>query len=224
VKRLIAATALLISVTSFSWAQATSEHEGHHPPDKGATAAAASASPAAKPGMSGSQGMMGGGGMMSMMENMPMMRMMGMMGQSGEGMGGMAMIDHVEGRIAFLRTELKITEGQTGPWNAFAEALRGNAKSLSAARGEMMPTPGTATQTLTDRLALQEKWLSARLEGIRAIRPALASLVSTFSDDQKKTAEEILAPHIGVGAMMQGGPAGQMSPGSSMPGRMMKGQ
>ena len=108
-KRLIAATAMLISVTSLSWAQATSEHEGHHPPDKGAAPA-----PAAKPGTGGSQGMMGGGGMMSMMENMPMMRMMGMMRQSGEGMGGMAMIDRVEGRIAFLRTELKITEAQTG--------------------------------------------------------------------------------------------------------------
>lgn len=161
---------------------------------------------------------------MSMMQNMPMMRMMGMMGQSGEGMQGMAMIDRVEGRIAFLRTELKITEAQTGPWNAFADALRGNAKSLSVVRGEMTPTPGSAIQTLTDRLALQEKWLVARLEGNRAIRSALANLISTLSDDQKATAEEILAPQIGVAAMMQGGPAGQMSPGSSMPGRMMKGQ
>jgi hypothetical protein len=180
---------MLISLNSFSWAQATSEHEGHHPPDKGAT----TPSPAAKSGMGKSQGMMGGGGMMSMMQNMPMMRMMGMMGQSGEGMQGMAMIDRVEGRIAFLRTELKITEAQAGPWNAFADAL-------------------------------QEKWLVARLEGNRAIRSALANLVSTLSDDQKATAEEILAPQIGVGAMMQGGPAGQMPPGSTMPGRMMKGQ
>lgn len=219
-KRWIAATAMLISLNSLLWAQATSEHEGHHPPDKGAT----TLSPAAESRMGGSQGMMGGGGMMSMMQNMPMMRMMGMMGQSGEGMQGMAMIDRVEGRIAFLRTELKITEAQTGPWNAFADALRGNAKSLSVVRGEMTPTPGSAIQTLTDRLALQEKWLVARLEGNRAIRSALANLISTLSDDQKATAEEILAPQIGVAAMMQGGPAGQMSPGSSMPGRMMKGQ
>jgi hypothetical protein len=88
----------------------------------------------------------------------------------------------------------------------------------------MMPAPSTATQTVTDSLALQEKWLAARLEGIRAIRSALANLVSTLSDDQKKTAEEILAPHVGVGAMMVSGPAGQMSPASSMPGGMMKGR
>src|SRR3569623_1000224 len=32
--------------------------------------------------------------------------------------------------IAFLRTELKITDAQSSAWNAFADALRSNAKSL----------------------------------------------------------------------------------------------
>jgi hypothetical protein len=88
-------------------------------------------------------GMMGGGmgnmpmmGMMKdmkeMMNNMSMMHSMGMMqrmGMMGGGMGGMATIDRVEGRIAFLRAELKITDAQADVWNGFADALRANAKS-----------------------------------------------------------------------------------------------
>jgi hypothetical protein len=115
--------------------------------------------------MGGSQGMKGGGGMMDMMGGkmpmMDMMQMMGMMRQSGAGMGGMATIDHVEGRIAFLRTELKITDAQTGAWNPSADALRTNAKNLGEVRAsmmpQMMPQAGAASQTLVDRLALQEK-------------------------------------------------------------------
>ena len=47
-------------------------------------------------------------------------------------MGGMpmmaAMAGHVEGRLAFLKTELKITDAQLPLWNAVAEAIRANAK------------------------------------------------------------------------------------------------
>jgi hypothetical protein len=64
------------------------------------------------------QGAMGG---------MPIMGMMGMM------MAMMEMSGHIEGRIAFLKTELKITETQMPQWNAFVEALRGNAGRMSGA-------------------------------------------------------------------------------------------
>jgi hypothetical protein len=147
-----------------------------------------------------------------------------MMRQSDDGMGGMAMIDHVEGRIAFLRTELKITDAQSSAWNAFADALRANAKGLAEVRASMMPQTGAAPQTLLDRLALQEKWLAARLEGTRAIKSALTNLVGTFSDEQKKTADELLAPHMGMMAMMSGMQPGQMGPGQMQPGMMMQGQ
>ena len=52
-----------------------------------------------------------------------------MMGGPGH-MGMMGMADHIEGRIAFLREELKITEAQMPQWNTFAEALRANARQM----------------------------------------------------------------------------------------------
>jgi LTXXQ motif family protein len=226
-KRLTLATALLLAtVSSSSWAQSPADYDVHHPDQKEAPAATPPTSPAAQSGMG--QGMMGGSGMMDIMGGrMPMtnmMQMMGMMQQSGAGMGGMATIDHVEGWIAFLRTELKITDAQASAWNAFADALRTNAKNLGEVRASMMPQADAASPTLVDRLALQEKWLTARLEGTRAFKSAVTNLASTLSDDQKKTADELLAPHMGMMAMMSAMQSGQMGPGQMMPGKMMPGR
>lgn len=235
-KRLKLVTALLLTtVGSSSWAQSAADHEKHHPQQQDAGPASAQPSPPAGQGMMGGGGMMGGsqemmgrGGMMNMMGSrmpmMDMMQMMVMMRQLGDGTSGMATIDHVEGRIAFLHTELKITDAQASAWNAFADALRANAKGLGEVRGSMMSQMGTAQQSLVDRLALQEKWLAARLEGTRAIKSALANLVGTFSEEQTKTADEILAPHMGMMPMMsamQGSrtESGQMQPGMQMRGR-----
>jgi hypothetical protein len=224
-KRLLIATMLTLATTGTAvWAQDPA-HEAHHPPQ--AATPAQPAPPSTQPGMGGMgmMNMMGGGA--SMMDMMGMMRIMGM---AGAGMGGMATIDRVEGRIAFLRTELKISEAQTSAWDAFADALRANAKKLGELRGATMTRLNAEQQppTLADRLALQEQWLAARLEGTRAIRSAVTTLYGVLLDDQKKTANELLAPHMGMMAMMSGRPGmmqpGQIPGGPMMPGPMMRQQ
>jgi hypothetical protein len=142
------------------------------------------------------------------------------------GMGGMATIDHVEGRIAFLKTELKITDAQNDTWNAFADALRNNAKRLGELRASMIPQA-----TLVDRMSWQEKWLTARAENTHSILTAYTELAAKLSDDQNKTVEQLLAPHIGmmsgvVGRMTDGRMGmgmGNMTPGQMpmMPGNPM---
>jgi len=199
----IASAPALAVIAATMWGQAANaqatpqDHEAHHPGGSAAQPAvpATPPAPSTPPAMGPQQGMMG---MMGMMSNMPeMMRMMGMM----RGMGGMSTIDRVEGRIAFLRTELKITDAQASAWNTFADALRANAQKLAAVRSAMMmPQPGaTAPQTLADRLDAQERWLAARLEGTRAIKAAFVPLYGVLSDEQKKAANELLAPHMGMG-------------------------
>ncbi|HLX14007.1 MAG TPA: Spy/CpxP family protein refolding chaperone [Bradyrhizobium sp.] len=238
-KRLMMATAFaLAALTIPTWAQSPAEHDPNHPTD---SAKSAPVPPAASPsGMGGPQGGMGNMPMMGMMKDMhnmmsgmSMMNMMGMMqtmGMMGPGMGGMATIDRVEGRIAFLRTELKITDAQASVWNGFADALRANAKKLAEVRASMLPKPGDAqprASTLAERLDLQEQWLQARLDGTRAMKSAFAKLNETLSDDQKKAANDLLAPHMGMGMMgmmgSQMGP-GQMGPGQMQPGQMRPGQ
>jgi len=151
------------------------QHDEHHP---------AAPPPAAGPGMPG--GMAGGG-------DMPMMRMM--MGRDGMSMMG-AMARHVEGRLAFLKTELKITDTQLPLWNAVADAMRANAKSMGDMAGGMMG--GSQTATLPDKLAMREKMMTAHLEALRRFKAAVDPLYAALSDEQKKTADELMIGPMGM--------------------------
>jgi hypothetical protein len=237
----IIAAALLLT-TAFAWAQRPAANDPHHPQDSTTQA------PAQGQTSTPSQQSTGAMPMMNMMGNMPMMMdmmrshmsMMNMMGMIGSRMGGMATIDHVEGRVAFLRTELKIADAQSGAWNTFADALRANAKRLGDVRSAMMAQREPQAPSLVDRLDLQERWLAARLDGTRAIKSAYVNLSGVLSDEQKKTANELLGPHMGMGVatgmglgmgmeMMPGVQpgqtgSGQMGPGQMQPRRMMPSQ
>ncbi len=244
-KRLMMATALTVAALAApAWAQTQkpAEHDSHHPSDSTKSEPAPASPPAAsQPGMSAPQGGMPMMDMMKgMMSNTPMTNMMNMMEtmqaakMMGPSMGGMATIDRVEGRIAFLRAELKITDAQAGAWNAFADALRANAKKLGEFRSSMMGKSGDAQQpaaTMADHLDRQEQWLLARLEGTRSMKAAFTKLNEALSDEQKKTANDILPPHMGMGMMAMMGSQmqpglmpGQMGPGKMQPGKMGPGQ
>jgi hypothetical protein len=195
VKRLIILL-MLAAATASSWAQAPGDPD--HLPQ---SVTPAPAPPTGQPGM----GKMGNTPMMGGMRNM--------MGP------GMAALDHIEGRIAFLRAELNITEAQTSAWNAFADALRTNAKKLAQVRGSMMPQPSAGQQqvpTIAERFDMQEQWLLARLDGVRALKSAFTSLYGTLLEDQKKTANELLLPHMEMGMMT-------MMPGLMQPVQMQPG-
>ena len=233
---MIATALMLAATTAVTSAQAPTAGDPHHPPQSATPAPAPAQPPTGQPGM-GMMGdmpminmmgrmrdMMGGsmpmmnmmGGDMPMMNMMAMMRMMEMMGL------GMAAIDHIEGRIAFLRAELNITEAQASAWNAFADAMRTNAKKLAEVRASMMARLDAGQQqapTMAERLDQQERSLLARLEGTQALKSAVTNLYGTLSEDQKKTANELLAPQMGMGmmAMMPGQTSGQMQPRQMQP-------
>lgn len=230
-KRLTMASAFAVAaLINPTWAQAPAGHDAHQPTDIAKSAAApANPTPAAGPsGMDAPQGGMSNMPMMSMMKDMQNMmssmsmmnnmEMMHTMGMMGPGMGGMATIDRVEGRIAFLRTELRITDAQADAWNGFADALRANAKQLSEVRASMAKPGDAQNPTIADRLDRQEQWLRARLDGTRTMKAAFTRLNETLSDDQKKAAGDLLAPHLGMGMMAMRG--SRMGFGRMQPGRM----
>ena len=177
-----------------------------------ATAAYAQQSPQPMPGwqmygpMQG-QGMTMGPGMMPMT---------GMMDPAG----------HIEGRIAFLKTELRITESQSPQWNAFADALRANSKRMSEQWAGMMPgtmmgsgtmgsgtmpmtrgamTPGMmmsgqagSAMSLPERLDWAEKHMTARIEMLQAMKGATAQLYGVLSDEQKGLADQLIHSPMGM--------------------------
>ena len=193
-----------MTVASPMWAMAQSAPDPHHPSDGSAPAPDAQVpAPASPPGMMG----------------MDMMRMMQMMHQGNPAMSGMSMqamdmsgmpmTDHIEGRIAFLKAELKITNTQADAWEAFADALRLQAKRIAEAR-KAIGESSAQSAGFEQQLANQEIVLSARLEGIRAIEAAYGHLA--LSAEQRKIAEELLGAHMGMmrGPMM-------MAPMHAMP-------
>jgi hypothetical protein len=157
-----------------------------------------------------------------MMQGM-MSQMMGMMGrmssmQSGGGMAPMscmsalASVDHVEGWLAFLHTELKITDQQKEAWAAFSESVRKYAEKLRGLgkMAQMKPAKKEGDR-FVQVLSGQEALLEARLDHIRAYRKFYEGL----SKDQKAVAEELLADHAGMGKadMMRRGGADMMPMG-----------
>ncbi len=146
--------------------------------------------------MMGGQGGMTGGGMMGqqgaapggqpdMRQMMPMMQNMMAMMSAQTGM----MAAHVEGRIAALKTELKITEAQTPQWNRFADALRATAKSMNDMHQKMMAMRTDKAKPLPERFTAREQAMTAHLAALKAAREALAPLYASFSDEQKKIAD-----------------------------------
>ena len=120
------------------------------------------------------------------------------------GIGGM-MGDHVEGRIAFLKTELKITDAQTPQWNVFADTLRANARRMSEMRNTMMQGgmmgQGGASVSAPDRLDRMEKMMATMVESLKATKATLAPLYAVLTDEQKKVADQLIHGPMGMGRM-----------------------
>lgn len=198
--RMALAAITVASALAVAEAQTTQDqdHEAHHPPD--ATTSQPSRPTMGRSGQSamgpGGKQMMGGGNADMMQMMMPMMRMMMEQGGMDAAGGPMGMMQprHVEGRIAYLKTELEITDAQSQQWNVFADALRQGTGAMAATRGGMM---GGTTVTAPESAEREVTLLSARLEAMKAIAAAETALYRVLNDDQKKIADELLSAPMG---------------------------
>ena len=102
----------------------------------------------------------------------------------------------LEGRIAFLRTELRITPAQAQAWEAFANTLRSGREHLDAARAALQE--GTTAADPMARLESFENHLRARTEAIHMTRMAFNTLYGQLDDAQKRMATTTMLPFIGA--------------------------
>lgn len=123
--------------------------------------------------------------------------MCSMMGQGGMmGMGGMAdMASHIDGHLAFIKAELKITPVQEDAWKGFADVLRTSASSMAQMQGMPMASPGAA-QTVSQAFDQKERLLATRLDTSKKLRAAWTKLDAALTPDQRKAAEGILIPRL----------------------------
>ncbi len=136
------------------------------------------------PGMMG-PGMMSRGGMMGMMAGCPMM------GAMAEGP------TYAEGRIAFLKAELGVTDAQKAAWDTYAEAIRHNLQSMKGMRQGMKAV--MEAKTPVERLDAHIGAMEGRLAALKEVKPALAALYGALSPEQQKKANGLLT---GMGCMM----------------------
>jgi hypothetical protein len=102
-----------------------------------------------------------------------------------------------EGRVAFLKAELGITDSQKVVWDAYAETIKRNLQSMQGMWQAMKSV--FEAKTPTDRLDAQIASMETRLAALKEIKPALAKLYAALSAEQKKKADEVLT---GMACMM----------------------
>jgi hypothetical protein len=102
---------------------------------------------------------------------------------------------HIDGQLAYLKTELKITAEQTPQWNVFADAFRAdkekNARLCKSTENKQTHAM-MMSANLPDSLEMTAVRLAARLESLRAMEVAVRPLYAILSPAQKKTADEIM--------------------------------
>lgn len=114
--------------------------------------------------------------------------MMGWGGRSDAVCGATA--GHVEGRLGYIKAELKITDAQEPLWNAYAAAARDNASAM-VARCTAVMNQRDAQASLPDRLDRYEQVMAAQLDAVRATGKALKPLYAALSDSQKQDADQL---------------------------------
>jgi LTXXQ motif family protein len=105
--------------------------------------------------------------------------------------------DHVDGRLGYLKAELKITDAQEALWKSYAAAAREGANTMVARCTAMMNRTG-ASLNLPDRLDQNEQLTAAQLDAVRAINKALKPLYAALSDTQKQTADQLFWGPMGI--------------------------
>jgi periplasmic protein CpxP/Spy len=101
----------------------------------------------------------------------------------------------VDGRIAFLKAELKITPAQETQWQQVATAMRENANALDHAITTVREQRGTADAV--QRLTLREQFAKVCAENDARLVTAFKPLYASLSSEQQQIANDLLIPHHG---------------------------
>lgn len=177
IKATLAAALLVMTAGSLAMAQG----QGHQMPMMGQGGCAM---------MDGNMGMgMMGPGMQGMMAQ-------GMMGQ---GMGPGMMMGKgpmMEGRLAYLKADLGITDAQAAAWDGYVSAVKARGDAMQSMHTTMMQAMQSGTAM--ERMNAHTTAMQSMMDSMNALKPATEALYKVLSDDQKKKADSLL----GMGCCM----------------------
>ena len=96
----------------------------------------------------------------------------------------------IDGRIAFLKAQLKITPAQEGEWQKVETAMRDNAKALDQAIATVRQNRGD--KNAVERLEMRDQFAKVRSENSDRMLAAFKPLYSSLSPDQQKMADQVI--------------------------------
>ncbi|MBV9200301.1 MAG: Spy/CpxP family protein refolding chaperone [Alphaproteobacteria bacterium] len=96
----------------------------------------------------------------------------------------------VDGRIAFLKTELKITPAQEAQWQQVEAAMRENAKQLDQTITTAHQNRGN--MDAVQRLELREQFAKVRADNDARLLAAFKPLYTSLSPEQQQMANQLV--------------------------------
>ena len=101
----------------------------------------------------------------------------------------------VDGRIAFLKAELKITPAQETQWQQVATAMQQNATALDGVIGNARQQSGS--MDAVQRLTLREQFAKIHADNDARLLTAFKPLYASLSPEQQQMANTLVAAHHG---------------------------
>ena len=101
--------------------------------------------------------------------------------------------EHIDGQLAYIKAELKITPAQEAQWNVFANVFRED-KEKQAHNCHRAPEQNRQMMaaSLPDSMNLKAQHLTEQLDSLRKLEAAVQLFYDSLSKDQKKVADEIM--------------------------------
>jgi Spy/CpxP family protein refolding chaperone len=96
----------------------------------------------------------------------------------------------VEGRIAFLKAQLKITPAQEAQWQQVEAAMRENAKTLDQTITTARQNRGN--MDAVQRLELREQFAKVRVDNDARLLAAFKPLYASLSPEQQQMANQLV--------------------------------
>ncbi len=101
--------------------------------------------------------------------------------------------EHIDGQLAYIKAELRITPAQEPQWSVFATVFREDKErqGLECRRAQEQNRQ-MMTATLPDSMKLKAQHLTQQLESLRKLEAAVQLFYDSLTKEQKKVADEIM--------------------------------
>jgi protein CpxP len=99
----------------------------------------------------------------------------------------------VEGHLAALKVELKITPDQDAAWQAFTTKARQQADTMIARRAKMFSQAPATPQSAPERLAQRTEFAKQGVASLEVMSAAVKDLYAVLTPEQKALADRQLA-------------------------------